>query len=269
MQKQCDISSQQQVETIPEQPQDNEAPVANHGPLRQPNAPAGGQVAGQSVQAYGMAIALVRAEQRERRHLAQAMHSELQQLLYSQLIQMQLMRRQLAEPNLASLTKDLDELIDQMRQTIQATRTLVLELNPPVAEIEGLVEILQWLINYMRKTYGLETRLDVTGSCRLPDAEMRSLLILGVRELLLNVVHHAGRLQAEIMLAETARGLLLTVADDGAGFDPSTLQHLPAGTSSGLFSVMARLELMGGSIAVDSTPGTGTRIALSIPLHPS
>jgi signal transduction histidine kinase len=92
---------------------------------------------------------------------------------------------------------------------------------------------------------------------------LRAFLFEAVNELLMNVVKHAGVDKAEVILSRSDDQIQLQVVDHGVGFDPAQVHN----TSFGLFSIRERVELLGGRVEVDSTPGRGTCVRLIVPLR--
>jgi signal transduction histidine kinase len=87
-----------------------------------------------------------------------------------------------------------------------------------------------------------------------------------IRELLFNVVKHAGTKYARVEMSGNQKFLCVIVADQGSGFDPSTIwDKAQSGTGFGLFSIRERLSLMGGNLEAVSSPGKGTSFSLIIP----
>jgi two-component system NarL family sensor kinase len=92
--------------------------------------------------------------------------------------------------------------------------------------------------------------------------DMEHVLYHVARELLLNVVKHAQTNEADLRLRTVSGKVVLTVADQGAGFDP---QHAVSPTSFGLFHLTERLREVGGSLDVASVPGKGTLVTVAVP----
>lgn len=95
------------------------------------------------------------------------------------------------------------------------------------------------------------------------------LLFQAVRELLFNVVKHAGTRVAQLSVQQAGGGLQIMVADEGVGFDPARLR-VAGGESGGygLLSLHERLGLLGGRLEIQSSAGLGSRFTLTVPLHP-
>jgi signal transduction histidine kinase len=209
--------------------------------------------------------ALTLAEQRERRHLSRVLHEDLQQLLFG--LEMKLY-------GLQQLSKDLDRAmattIEEVRvltkQAVHLTRTLSIELNPPVLRGDGLDMALGWLSRHMEEMYGLHIDLDIQDPIAVHSEDMRVLLVQLVRELLLNVVKHAHVERAKVTVAEENDHVMICVEDDGYGFDVELARRQrPHSDTFGLFSIEERLRLFGGKLTVESAPGQGARLTLLAP----
>ena len=213
-----------------------------------------------------LAAELIQSGDRERQRLARILHDHLQQLLIAAKMEVGVLLAQLQ----GSRAKDaLRRVEDLLSQSISAARTLTAELSPTVLYQAGLVPALRWLADRMQQLHGLTVELSAA-----PDAEPKSethriLLFEAVRELLLNIVKHAGVLEADIDLHCPDRGhIRVIVTDHGRGFAPARPEPKPADDGGfGLFSVRRHVEIVGGRLEVDSVPGQGTRVTLELPVE--
>ncbi len=217
-------------------------------------------------QVQQLAASLSLAEQEERRRVSQVLHDDLQQLLYSLLMRLQMLLDRSATWDAELLTANVGRVTEQIKQAVRVTRSLVTELNPPVLDTEGLPRVLEWLAGHMEEMYGLKVEVSAEGTCEPRTTAMRTLLSQMTRELLFNVVKHAGAKHARVRVKRVEDELHLYVEDNGDGFDLTSLTT-PYGEERGygLQSIARRLELMGGRLALDSTPGDGTRVTLIVP----
>jgi PAS domain S-box-containing protein len=218
-----------------------------------------------SEQLRALALDLAETESRERKRLAHMLHDHFQQLISAARMKIGVLRRRSRiDADIESL-RQADNLLDE---ALCASRTLATELSPPVLHDAGLAAALAWLIRQMEQSHGLIVRLDVD-SCPEPDNEqVRTILYECVRELLFNVVKHAGVKEAELSASAARDGLLeVRVVDHGKGFDARAgeLKRKPDG-SFGLFSIRERLGLIGGLSNVISSPGRGTTIKITVPV---
>lgn len=207
---------------------------------------------------------LSQAEQRERRRLAQSLHDGLQQFLVAAKMRLGLLATRAHDPKLQELVGGVEALLDE---SLKASRDLTFELCPPILESGGLGRALEWLAEQMQKLHGLQVQVSGAEVDVPLSPEVRDFLFQAVRELLFNVVKHAGVREAQVRLREAGGGgIELTVEDAGQGGDfsgESTNKHF------GLFSIKQRLSLFGGSFVVDSSPQRGTRITLCAPTRPA
>jgi two-component system, chemotaxis family, CheB/CheR fusion protein len=215
-------------------------------------------------QVLNLASALTLSEQRERQRIAGILHDHLQQVLYALLFRTQLF--------LQSTTKQQVELLPQFRTLVEdaiaTTRTLTVDLSPPILAGEGLVEAINWLVEQMSEIHQLHVSLTVENRPPHLTEEIRVLLFHLIRELLFNVVKHSGVNEAAIKISLEDQHLCLLVEDKGAGFDPeSAYERKQKEGGWGLFSIRERLNLFGGRLDIRSAPGTGTRITIIFPLE--
>lgn len=205
---------------------------------------------------------LVLAEQRERQRIAQVLHDDVQQMLYSIQLTLHIFGEELA----ASKMEELEQLQHFVTDVIQATRSLSTELQLPAVQQERVEESFQWLSQFMNNQYGLQVDVEVKGECRIEEPASRQLVVRSVRELLFNVVKHAGVQQARLLAREEPEWLIVEVADEGVGFEADDiLLGRDNRTGLGISTIQERLELLGGQFQVASGPGEGTRIVLRIP----
>jgi PAS domain S-box-containing protein len=203
-----------------------------------------------------LASELTQAEQRERRRLASVLHDHLQQLLVAARLKLSMSRRS------PDMIEEVDSLLEEV---IKASRSLAVELSPPVLNRQGLGAALRWLGQQTADKHGLAVEVQADPNAEPADEDMRSQLFQAVRELLFNVVKHAQSSQATVELTTTEnQGVRITVTDNGVGFDPADLEANST-HGFGLFSIGERLQVIDGRMEVASQPGQGTRITLEIP----
>ena len=153
-----------------------------------------------------------------------------------------------------------------MNAAIATTRSLSVDLSPPVLYDEGLVEAVHWLAAQMSQQHGLKVDVHAQSEEPVPSADLRVLLFQIVRELLFNVVKHAGVTEAVVALARVDESMHVEVSDRGRGFDVADTTTTEM-YSHGLGRGKRRLELIGGRMLVESTPGQGTRVTLECPMR--
>lgn len=234
--------------------------------LQRLNATLEQQVDLRTAQVRALASELTMAEQEERRRISQILHDDLQQLLYGIQMRMVGMMSDIADGNLTKLAHYMQEVYNWMGKAVQTTRQLTVDLSPPVLKHEGLTDTLRWLVTQMATVNSLQVDLRATEPFPIANEEIRVLLFQSVRELLFNVVKHAGANHATVELQASAPGeLMIIIQDEGRGFDVTTVAR-KQNTGFGLFSVHERLKLFGGRMELQSAPNQGTRVTLWAPV---
>ncbi len=211
-----------------------------------------------------LAKELTLAEQRERRRLAQILHDHVQQLLVGAKLKLSTLRPALEGDSL----KRIGEVDDLLTQSIDASRTLTAELNPPILRGAGLIAALQWLGRWMKEKYGLEVTLSFATEVPEVHEDLSILLFQSVKELLFNAAKHAKVGEARIHVAADSERVRIVVSDDGAGYDSSRLTLYGGQTGGiGLISIRERLGTIGGSMNIQTSPGAGTLVTLESPIR--
>jgi PAS domain S-box-containing protein len=211
-----------------------------------------------------LASELALAEERERRRIAVGIHDQVSQTLALCKLRLgSLGRASSAEPAPEALA-EVGNLLDQL---ISHTRTLTFELSPPILYELGLNSALEWMCETTTSKYGLPCYFEGHEG-HLPLAqELGVVLFQGVRELLMNAAQHAQATQVKVSVGRAGQQVVITVADDGVGFDTTTLERAVGESQSfGLFNIRERLQYLGGHLEIESAPGQGTRATLTAPL---
>jgi PAS domain S-box-containing protein len=205
-------------------------------------------------------------EERERKRFAADLHDHIGQSLV--LAKFELGRLgELAnrlDENERSIIERLDDTLDQ---AIHETRSLTQDLSPQVLYMFGFDAALDWLAENMQERYDLLCHIDSQNMPTPLNDDCAVVAFQAVRELLINVVKHAGVKEAYLYVTRQENAVVIDVRDQGNGFVSDKLE-LPRshGGGFGLFSIRERLLLWGGSLAIHSSPGKGTSAHIVIPV---
>ena len=211
-----------------------------------------------------LAAELGHAEHRERQRLAKVLHDDLQQLLLAARLRVAYAGRETQGETVRAEIKAIDELLGEC---MAASRNLTIELSPPILRRGRFPEVLEWLAEWFREKHGLQVALDAVQEMPPIAEHARAFLFQSVREMLFNVVKHAGVSEAKVALCVRGDCLVVQVEDGGRGFDPqAVLRTLDRSESFGLFNVQERLEALEGKLEIESSPGGGTRMRLILPV---
>lgn len=199
------------------------------------------------------------AVREERRRLARDLHDSVTQSLHSLVLSADTANYLLEQNRTEPLTSSLHRLGDSARQALKEMRLLLYELRlAPLEEME-LVEVLQARLESVEQRAGIDAELIVKGAADWPRAWEGELYCIAM-EALNNALRHARATQVSVRLQGRRDRVTLEVADDGRGFDP---QASSAG-GMGLHNMAERVRRLGGELTIDSAPGAGTRIRVSV-----
>lgn len=203
-------------------------------------------------------------EEQERRTLATDLHDHIGQVLALAQIKLGELRETAANTPSAGTVDEVRQLIEQ---TIKATRSLTFELSPPILYELGLEAAVEWFGEHLQDQYNLLVEVTKDRQPKPMGNETQVLLFKTVRELMINAAKHAQARLLRITIARKGENLLIQVADDGVGFDPTRIERQSGRSRSfGLFSVRERLRRIGGHLQVQSQIGRGTTVALQAPI---
>jgi PAS domain S-box-containing protein len=206
---------------------------------------------------------LVMTEERERRRIAVDLHDNIGQTLALTKIKVESV---MGETSTDGLRKPLAEIGDMIDQSIQQTRSLMTDLSPPVLYELGLSDAIQWLCEQIQAQHNLRILLMNDFKIHGIEEEIQLLLFRATKELLTNIVKHAGAKQAHVTIQNLGKKIRITVMDDGVGFDVSGIGQVAKRSGGfGLLSIHERLKYLGGLFEIETKKGIGTRVTLVAP----
>jgi signal transduction histidine kinase len=198
---------------------------------------------------------LVAAQDEERRRLERNIHDGAQQQLVALSVKLRL-AESLAPKDPDKAAELMAQIRSETQQALDDLRDLARGIYPPLLADQGLAAAVE---AQARKAV-VPVTVDPDGVRRYPQ-ETEAAAYFCILEALQNVAKYSGASSAEVRLSEQNGDLVFTVSDDGRGFDPSTT---PSG--SGLQNMADRVEALGGSVQVESSPGAGTTVTGRIPV---
>lgn len=211
-------------------------------------------------------LAVVEAEEKERKRIGADLHDGLGQLL------------SIARLNLSSLKEDLVTENDLQQQLLQNTlevldegfkevRTISHNLVPDYIRQQGLASGVQALLNQLGKTGRYQIHFEAVGLQEEPvPQEMEKVIYRVIQECLNNVIKHAQATYVSVQLIRHNQELTVMVEDNGTGFEEAAI-HQKSGI--GLKNIRSRIEYLNGVVHVDAAPNRGTVISIAIPINPA
>jgi signal transduction histidine kinase len=207
-----------------------------------------------------------RLQENERARLARELHDGVIQSLIAVEIRLDVARRQM-DSSPAAATADLAEAQRQLREQIVDVRTLMTQLRPPDVDRKRFIQRLSDATERFGQTTGIEARF-VNGAepLGLP-ARVCGELARVVDEALVNVRKHSGARRVDVRFGASPGGLTLSVEDDGRGFgfDGRLTQSDLGERGLGPVVIKERVHALGGRVAIDSSPGRGSRLEVQVP----
>jgi len=131
----------------------------------------------------------------------------------------------------------------------------------------GFIPAVEWLVEQLEQEHGVVFRIQQNSQLPPIDDEVSIVVFRAVRELLINVIRHASTDTAIVSIDTHNDQLRVVVEDEGVGFDVAQLAPSRHLTGFGLFHIRERLDYLGGHLEIESQPGTGTRVAMTVPLR--
>jgi signal transduction histidine kinase len=147
---------------------------------------------------------------------------------------------------------------------LEEARRMLAALRPEVLEQRGLPEALGRVCDDWSRRTGIASSLSVTGAPEPMHPDIELTVLRGTQEALTNVARHSGARTAAVTLSYMEDVLVLDVQDDGRGFVPGAA----AGVGYGLTGMEERARRLRGSFSVESTPGEGTTVSMTLPMVP-
>ena len=210
---------------------------------------------------------LALTEERERRQVARDIHDSVGQALAMIKIDLGMLKRSIDNPD---HVKIIDGMIQYIRSVITHTRDLSYELSSPILYELGLKAAIKDHIEKIAEKHRLTIDLHCGDPVNRLDSPLQIHLFRSIRELLYNIVKHARATHVDIRIQRNCERISIDVEDDGVGFEQAEAHFTPDSSGGfGLFSIRERLLHLGGDFDIRSSPGGGTRVALSAPVKPA
>jgi signal transduction histidine kinase/ActR/RegA family two-component response regulator len=210
-----------------------------------------------------LAAELTEAEHRERQRLAKLLHDDLQQLLLAAKLRLPV----LVEGPQQDIERHVGKIDQLLTESLRTSRNLTYELSPPVLQIGTFTDVMRWLGEWFADKHGLTVTVAAATDLPLVPDHLRVFFFQAVRELLLNVIKHAGGTQAWVGLSFQDGCLTVQVEDSGTGFDPeSVAAKMQRANGFGLFNIQQRLEALGGDLEIRKGGPGGGCFRMNVPL---
>jgi signal transduction histidine kinase len=205
---------------------------------------------------------LVATQEEERKKLSRELHDHVGQMLTA--LRMELGRIERLVPGadgmVSSTVSEARQLVDTMVRTV---RDLALGLRPSMLDDFGLQPAVEWLVRDVERRSGVRVELQMQGAFDGLSDRYRTCIYRAIQEALTNAIRHARADRVVVSLMDRDEALAVTISDDGVGIDPARRRG-----GLGLIGLEERVRELGGTLAISSSDGRGTVVAMTLPLAP-
>ena len=203
------------------------------------------------------------SEERTRKAIAQTLHDEVGQMLA--LARMKLSSA-LDPPKETAVGTIVADVLNMLGSIIRETRSLMVEISPPVLHDFGLAAAIDWMAERMSSKHGIVIEREISRDFSDLEHDIHVMLYQMTRELLVNIVKHSGGRHVLVTVERDEHTIGITVRDDGSGFDAREAGSPAADSGFGLFSIRERLKPYNGSLQIESRKGKGTTVSIRLPV---
>lgn len=209
---------------------------------------------------------ITRAQEEERSRIARELHDSTAQELIALLHQVEGLLRDRANLPLSE-AKALWGVHEQIKGVLQEVRYFSRDLRPSILDDLGLHAAVEWLVEQLKVEHEVECDLSVLGQERRLPSEAEVMIFRIIQEAIRNIGKHSRASKAEVTVKFEQKEATITVKDNGVGFQLSeSVGDLTRAGKLGLAGMQERVQLLGGSLSIQSEPGKGTTIVVKVPV---
>ena len=202
---------------------------------------------------------LVSAQEEERRAISRELHDEVGQSLSALLMEAGNAAASVPQDS-AEVRRHVESIKKLAEASVNVIRNMTLLLRPSMLDDFGLVPALEWQAREVSKRTGMRVHVDAEETADELSDDLKTCIYRVVQEALHNCALHAGARSVKVVVRREPSRIMLSVADDGRGFDAVRVRGL------GLVGMEERVNHLGGAFEIDSSPGGGTRVAAALPV---
>jgi len=210
---------------------------------------------------------ITEAQEEESKRIARELHDSTLQNLIASVHKLE----NFCQGNPAAAEMDsgfLKDLRERLRDIVQEIRAFSRDLRPSILDDLGLIPSVEWLVEELRRNSRVQVDFEVVGVERRFSPPTEVALFRIIQEALRNIVKHALATVVEVKVEFKARETVVTVADNGVGFEaPRSLSELPRTGKLGLLGMQERARLIGAVLEIRSAPGQGTTLTVTVPVE--
>jgi PAS domain S-box-containing protein len=209
---------------------------------------------------------ILSVQEEERKRISRELHDEIAQILVGITVRLSTLTREAAD-NPKGLQKKISRTQRLVEKSVDVMHRFARELRPTALDDLGLIPALHTFMEEFTKRTGIHIHFTTFASGRIEqlDTNTSTVLYRVTQEALTNIDRHAHASRVDVSIQKLRRAICLTIKDDGKSFQVDRVLHAKRNKRLGLLGMRERMEMVGGSLGVESTPGQGTTICAQIP----
>lgn len=207
---------------------------------------------------------LLSAQEEERKKISRELHDVIAQTLTGINIRLSALKKE-AAVNTKGIERSIARTQQLVQHSVEIVHRFARELRPTVLDDLGLIPALQTFMKGFKKETGIQVSLSAFAAVEQVNGDQRTVLYRVAQEALTNIARHAEASRAEVTIQKLDGAVCMNIKDDGKGFHAERVLHAKKNKRLGLLGVRERLEMVNGSLTIESVPGKGTSIRAQIP----
>jgi len=220
----------------------------------------------QQEQLRNLSRQILSAQEEERKRISRELHDVIAQALTSINLRLSILKTE-ATVNTKGLTRNITRTQKLVEKSVEIVHRFARELRPAVLDYLGLIPALHSFMKNFTKETGVRTSLTAFAGVEELSNAKRTALYRVSQEALTNVARHAQASRVDVSLRRLPKAACLEIKDNGKSFDPERIMHSRKVKRMGLLGMRERIEMVGGTFAIESAPGQGTTLRARIPFR--
>jgi signal transduction histidine kinase len=212
----------------------------------------------------GLSRSILATQEEERKRISRELHDVIAQMLAGINLRLENLRKE-SLLNAHGIGKKIAHTQKLVEKSVEVVHRFALALRPTMLDDLGLIPALHALLKDFAKLSGLQVRLTAFAGVEEMSGAKRTVLYRVVQEALGNINQHAKANRVEVEIQKLAKSVRMRVKDDGISFDVAQMWHGRKNRHLGILGMRERVEMVGGSFAIDSAPDRGTTLEILIP----
>ena len=211
----------------------------------------------------GLLHQVITAQEAERKRLSRELHDETAQALTSLIVSMRVLAGKATDEQQRQLLLNARDVASELLLDI---RNMAVELRPTALDDLGLAAAMRKYVADFQERFGITVQFSADSDMPMLDSDLSVTLYRIMQESLTNAARHSGASSVEIRLQATQDSIRLEIRDNGKGMPSSELERALREKRLGIFGMQERVELCSGQFSLESSPGSGALISVSIPI---